>query len=210
MVIDHGTTTAQAAGHTGGTRGRGGDLLYRWGTPENYGFNAPQQLFGQHNVHWIEAGLSGAGQLLVFNNGDVNARPYSTVVQLAPPLQSNGLYTFDPVVGFLPTAPAWQWVANPPESVFARIISSAQRLASGNTLVCDGPAGHFFEVTSAGGDPVWSYVVTDTNGKNSVLVFRATRYEAGYSALNGKDLTPQGLVRVELNPVTAGSRGPSF
>ena len=32
-VIDHSTTTAEAAGHSGGNSGMGGDLLYRWGNP---------------------------------------------------------------------------------------------------------------------------------------------------------------------------------
>lgn len=206
-VIDHGTTTAEAAGHTGGRRGRGGDLLYRWGNPVSYGYPANRQLFGQHNAHWIETGLSGEGQILVFDNGDRSLRPFSRVVQLAPPLQSSALYDFDPESGFLPTAPAWQWTANPPTALFAAIISSAQRLASGDTLVCDGPAGHFFEITPAG-DTTWSYLVTNTAGENSVLVFRATRYEPGYPALDGKTLTPQGPLRVELNPATTSQGKP--
>ncbi len=208
-VIDHGTTTAEAAGHAGGRRGRGGDLLYRWGTPHDYGFPGPQQLFGQHNSHWIEAGLPGAGEILVFDNGDRNTRPFSTVVQIAPPLLSNGLYSFDPAIGFPPASPDWQWIGTPPTSVFSPIISGAQRLTSGNTLVCEGTAGHFFEVTMAG-DITWSYVVTDTTGKNGVFVFRATRYEAGYPALNGKDLTPHGPVAVEVNPPATGVRALTY
>jgi hypothetical protein len=207
-VIDHGTTTAEAAGHTGGLRGRGGDLLYRWGNPRNYGYPDDQQLFGQHNAHWIEAGLPDAGQVLVFDNGDRNTRPFSRVVQIATPLQANGLYALDLRTGFLPAAPAWQWVANPPDSEFAPIVSSAQRLPDGDTLVCDGPAGHFFEVTPAGDTP-WSYLLADTSGKNGVLVFRAIRYEARYPALDGKNLTPQGPVRVQENTATAGGSLPA-
>jgi hypothetical protein len=208
-VVDHGTTTAEAAGHVGGKRGRGGDLLYRWGTPSDYGFPGPQQLYGQHNAHWIEPGLPGAGHMLIFDNGDRTSRPFSTVVEIETPLQSGGLYTFDPQAGFLPMAPVWQWTATPPENVFAAFISGAQRLTSANTLVCDGPAGHFFEVTPPG-DIVWSYTATSSSRAAAVLVFRATRYEAGFPGLDGKTLTPAGPVDVELNPAPQGVRPPVF
>jgi hypothetical protein len=202
-IIDHSTTAVEAQGHAGGRSGHGGDLLYRWGHPGNYGGNAPEQIFAQHNSHWIEPGLPGAGQLLVFDNGAAGLRPYSTAVQVAATPGPDGNYAYDASIGFLPTDPTWRYVANPPESLFARIVSSAQRLPSGNTLLCDGPAGHFIEVTPDG-QTVWSYVVTDTKGATAILTFRATRYEAGFMGLGGRTLTPQGLVRVEL-PATASS-----
>jgi len=34
-VIDHSTTTEEASGHIGGNQGKGGDILYRWGNPQN-------------------------------------------------------------------------------------------------------------------------------------------------------------------------------
>ena len=91
------------------------------------------------------------------------------------------------------------WQYSPPTTFFASIISGAQRLASGNTLVTDGPAGHFFEVTPDG-QTVWSYTVTDTAGAQGYLVFRAVRYEAGYSGLIGRTLVPQGLLKVPAVP----------
>jgi len=202
-IIDHSTTMAQAAGHSGGKLGRGGDLVYRYGNPRAYGLGVPQQLYGQHNAQWIASGLPGGGHFLVFNNGDAKARPYSTVVELVPPVRDDGSYVYDPAAGYGPAEPVWQYTATPPESFFAPIISGAQRLASGNTLVTSGPTGHFFEVTSTG-QTVWSYDVTDTAGTTGYMVFRAVRYEPGFEGLSQNLLTPEGLLRIPA--VTSGAR----
>ena len=45
-VIDHSTTTEQAAGSTGGRHGRGGNLLLRFGNPQMHGGGEPQRRSG--------------------------------------------------------------------------------------------------------------------------------------------------------------------
>jgi hypothetical protein len=57
---------------------------------------------------------------------------------------------------FGPAAPVWTYVREPKGSFFSTGLSGAQRLADGNTLICSGEQGWFFEVTSAGGT-VWEY-----------------------------------------------------
>jgi len=158
-VIDHSTTTAEAAGHTGGDSGRGGDLLYRWGNPEAYraGTASDQIFYGQHDASWIKPGYPGEGDILVFNNG-VN-RPggsYSSVDEITPPVGDNGQYSYEPGSAYGPAEETWTYTAAPPTSFYANQISGAERLKEGDTLICDGTAGRFFEVTSEG-TTVWDY-----------------------------------------------------
>jgi hypothetical protein len=149
-VIDHSTTTEEAAGHTGGNYGKGGDLLYRWGNPEAYdaGSANDQKLFFQHDASWIKPGCPGEGHILVFNNG--NNRPsgqYSSVDEFAPPVNSNGEYYLEPGSAYGPEDYTWSYTANPPTTFYSHVFGGAQRLKDGNTLICGGLSGKFFEVT---------------------------------------------------------------
>ena len=210
-IIDHSTTTAEAAGHTGGNSGRGGDLLYRWGNPEAYdrGTVGDRRLFSQHDARWIETGSPGAGNILIFNNG--RNRPdgdYSSVDEIVPPVDELGDYYLEPDSAYGPGDASWSFSAEPPESFYAASISGAHRLPDGNTLICIGPEGTFLEVTPAK-EVVWTYVnpMSEsgllTQGQPGLLnaVFRVHRYGPDNPAFVGKDLTPGDPLELFTRPI---------
>jgi hypothetical protein len=177
-VIDHSTTSAEAAGHSGGRGGMGGDLLYRWGNPQAYHMGGPgeQVLFGQHDAQWISGDCPGAGDILVFNNG--HGRPsgrFSSVDEIVPPLLPDDSYARTPGAAFGPTAAVWSYRAPVPTDFFSDYISGAQRLPSGNTLICSGADGWFFEVTP-GQQMVWEHVNPLPDPSRN-QVFKVRRYE---------------------------------
>jgi hypothetical protein len=156
FIIDHSTTIEEAAGDTGGRFGHGGELLWRWGNPRNYGAgtDADRQLWYQHHPTFID-GPSGELRVLVFNNG--SGRPgksYSSVEELVLPFDAKTGFARAEGAAFGPAAPVWTY-ANP-DGFYSAFISGAERLASGNTLVCCGAAGRVFEVTPAG-QVVWDF-----------------------------------------------------
>ena len=187
-VIDHSTTTAEAAGARGGRWGRGGEILWRWGNPRNYGMGdeSDQQLFYQHDPTWID-GPDGELRLLVFNNG--SRRPdgsWSSVEELELP--------FDPQHGFVreagrpfgPSEPAWSYADR--DGFFSGFISGCQRLPNGDTLICSGAPGRLFEVTPQG-EVVWDYrnplggeVQPPEHAGNAppLALFRGTRYASDH------------------------------
>ena len=220
-IIDHSTTTAQAAGHTGGNRGKGGDLLYRWGNPLTYGAGtvSNQKYLEQHDVEWIKTGCPGAGDLLCFNNG-VN-RNYSTIDQITPPVDGSGNYSITSGSAFGPQVFSWTYQATPPTSMYGHDISGAQRLPNGNTIICVGPFGNLFEVT-ASGEVVWKYInpVTNTGPltqgdtiphnparpeETMNSIFRVYKYATDYPAFTGRDMTPGNFI--EISTVGIGTSG---
>lgn len=211
-VIDHSTTTVEAAGHTGGRYGHGGDLLYRWGNPICYklGTAANQKLFQQHDAEWIDSTCPGSGNMTVFNNG--LGRNYSSADQFAPPVDSLGFYYRAPGTAFGPSSLIWTYTATPPTLFYSPSISGVQRLPNGNTLITGGVNGTMFEVTTTG-QIVWKYVNPVINSgplyyDDSIpidpsgtwtyanLVFKVHRYSPSYEAFIGKDLTPGAFIEL--------------
>jgi hypothetical protein len=198
-IVDHGTTTAEARGSLGGKRGRGGEILYRWGNASAFGRGAASErwLGDPHDARWVREGSPGAGRITIFNNSVRGRNAWSAVEEIALPLLPNGLYALAPGEAFAPRAPAWRYEATPRERFHAARLSGAQRTANGNTLVSSGPQGRLFEVTPAG-EIVWEYRSPFARGEGSgrgfdasaYAVFRAARIAPDHPALRGRTLAP--------------------
>lgn len=203
-VIDHSTTTEEAAGHTGGRYGKGGDILYRWGNPEIYGAgnSNDKMLFGQHDAQWIEEGCPGEGNILIFNNGQ--SRPngkYASIDEIIPPIDNNGSYIYVPGESYGPDNLHWSYTADNPTDFMASHISGCQRLPNGNTLICNGPLGYFFEVTYDK-DIVWQYQ-NPTPAIGNKNVFKIRRYAPDYPGL--ADLFDNNVPNIPTKPVGPSS-----
>ncbi len=206
FIIDHSTTTSEAASHQGGRAGRGGDLLYRWGNPQNYqrGDSIDQRLYYQHDVRWIEEGKPGAGNLTLYNNnipGGPDNMNYSSVLELKTPLQTDGTYAIGDGVSYGPPDPTWTYVAPDTLSFWSSFISGAHRMKNGNTMVTEGARSRFFEVTPDG-ETIWEYLnqhrgnIHKPNGDPNppmpmtFSMFRTTFVPADFPAFVGKKLVP--------------------
>ncbi len=155
-IIDHSTTTEEAAGHSGGNSGKGGDFLFRWGNPMAYdrGDSSDTRLFGPHCPTWIPQGYPGAGNIMVFNNGlDAPYGTFSSVEVIIPITDESGSY----IIGETePFGPLDSYIIFGAPDFYSASQSGCYRLPNGNTIICESNDGHFFE-TSFSGEIVWEY-----------------------------------------------------
>ena len=67
---------------------------------------------------------------------------------------------------YIAPSQVWSYAAGNPGDFYATNISGAQRQANGNTLICDGPSGVFFEVNEDN-ETVWQYINPVTGNARS-------------------------------------------
>lgn len=130
------------------------------------------QIIGQHHAHLIPPDLPGAGNLLVFDNGGYAGYgdPTSISADGSGVMQRAGsrVLEVDPVT----LAVVWSYTH---ANFYSFNISSAQRLAHGNTLITEGAPGRVFEVTPDK-RVVWEYLNAPGEGPGRLVqVYRAYR-----------------------------------
>ena len=194
-VVDHGNTflAGNPAASIALAASTNGDFLYRFGDPARYSQGNPpsiqqnwatsttgnKQIGGSSHAQWISAGLPGAGQFFVYNNGGdlFETTPQSYLFQINGYLNAStndtGAYVNPPSAGYFNWAApghdtdkrtksmsrqiTWMYYSMANQGMFSHLDSSVQRLPNGNTLICDSTEGHIFEVTATG-DAVWEYI----------------------------------------------------
>ena len=179
--------------------------------PTERGGVEEQQLFTQHDVRWIPDGMEGAGNLTVFNNG--GERGWSSVMEISTPGNGDGNYPLADGEAWGPEEATWIYEAEAPESFNAPFISGAMRLEGGNTLICSGPQGRFFEITPDG-EIVWEYLgpyhgnvpgwQPPGTERLPYASFRANPIASDHLGLFGRDLTPLDPQPEEFVPPEGG------
>lgn len=193
-VIDHSTTSAQAATHAGGNSGKGGDLLYRWGNPAAYSATGTNIFHTVHDAHFVPEDCPHAGDLVGYNNNGISNNQ-SCVDRVKPP--RNGYnYTITAGSAYLPSTYTQRHVCNGHNNN----MGNSQNLPNGNILVCVAQSGLIYEADS-NGNTIWSKTIAGT-------VPQAFRYSACY--VSGNNPVPTPIISQSGNVLTASTNGASY
>ena len=158
FIIDHGITTEEAAGPAG-------DFLYRWGNPSNYERTGTHVLWNVHGVNWIDDGLSGEGNLLLFNNGNDDGS--SDLIEFVTPLQPDGSYEISNNNPYAPVPGDYVFFYES-NDFHGDHLCGVYRLPNGNTIGTNGPGSEIRELNSTG-QIEWQYYTPDS-------IMRAVKY----------------------------------
>ena len=200
-IIDHSTTTQEATSHSGGNSGMGGDIIYRWGNPQNYGRGDESNriLFSQHSANWINDNFPGGGNLILFNNFHTNGT--SAVIEFSPPINGDGYYYIEDGQPYGPDT--WEWIYNC--DITVPMQGGSFRLENGNTIIAQTHVAKILEVDQ-NGIIVWEYSHSPEGvgnvQENNYWIPRAQKYSLNYleSSILG-DINSDGIINI-LDVVT--------
>lgn len=170
-VIDHSTTTAEAATHSGGNSGKGGDLLYRWGNPQAYSAGTANNKILKvcHDAHWVPAGCPDAGYLAAYNNDGISQQQSCIDHWDAP--ENGYLFDLNPGPAYSPST----YTRRIPCNGRSSNMSNSLEFPNGNVQICMATLGTIYEI-DPNGNVIWTKQV-------SGMVPQAQRYSECY--ING-------------------------
>jgi hypothetical protein len=183
-----------------------GDIVWKVGPhySADYDEHKVGQNIGVHMAHLIPKDLPGEANILVFDNGGIAGfdsffpgtpghypatyRNYSRVIEFNP-ITLDIVWEYKDVVQEGDTNGDGE-VKGDERKFYSNLISGAQRLKNGNTLITEGHGGRVFEVTSEG-EIVWEYISPYDDGRapratDPNSVYRAYRIPASWIPNNAK------------------------
>ena len=175
-IIDHSTTTIEAASHSGGNSSMGGDILYRWGNPSNYNMSGIQVIPNAvHDVRWItDDGRPNGGYLQIFNNSGVSNNQSAIDGVETPWDPLTNTYLRSPGQAFEPFSYTTRYACQ----YSASGQSASNRMSNGNIYVNasggQGGAGVMYEVDSLG-NIIWGPYASSSQ--------KGFRYECDYPGI---------------------------
>ena len=205
-VIDHSTSSEEAATSQGGRFGRGGDFIFRWGNPMVYnsGSEADRLLYSQHDAAWIRENGVETDEISIFNNGlNRDFENTSSVEIIHPDFDIEG-YRIDSLTNQYVLRDHISFFADQELNFSSARLSGAQILENGNLLISSGNNGTVYEV-NFDRDVLWQYInpVSQigpvSQGSDPFLndIFRAVRYPESFAAFNNRDLTPGEVLELD-------------
>lgn len=183
-----------------------GDIVWKVGPHYSSGYpeHALGQIIGLHTAWMIPKNLPGEGNIMVFDNGGIAG--FDSFIPGMPGHYPATFRNYSRVIEFNPRTLETVWEYSDPvqegdvngdgevtgdeRKFYSNLISSAQRLMNGNTVICEGHGGRVFEVT-AEKEIVWEYISPYDDGRtpratDPNAVYRAYRYPQSWVPNNPK------------------------
>ena len=155
----------------------GGDILYRWGNPSNYGMSGSQIIDNAvHDARWItDDGRPNGGYLQIFNNSGVS-NSVSAIDGIDTPWDAaTNTYLRTPGQAFEPFSYTTRYEC----AYSASGQSASDRMSNGNIYVNasggQGGAGVMYEVDAVTGQIIW--------GPYNAQSQKGFRYECDYPGI---------------------------